>query len=50
VLVDARVARRFGHVELAVDGTNLLDAAYEEIPGVRMPGAAMSVSLSVHGR
>jgi iron complex outermembrane receptor protein len=51
VLVDARVARRFGRqLEIAVDGTNLLDAEYEEIPGVRMPGAAMSVSLSVHGR
>lgn len=51
VLLDARVARRFGsQLELAVDGTNLLDAEYEEIPGVRMPGAAMSVSLSVHGR
>ncbi len=51
VLLDARVARRFGpHFELAADGTNLLDVQYEEIAGVRMPGAAMSVSLSVHGR
>jgi outer membrane receptor protein involved in Fe transport len=51
VIVDARVARRFGsQLELAVDATNILDAEYEEVPGVRMPGAAMSVSLAVHGR
>jgi vitamin B12 transporter len=48
VLVDARVARRLGsRLELSVDGTNLLDVEYQEIAGVRMPGAGMSVSLSV---
>jgi iron complex outermembrane receptor protein len=48
VLIDARVSRRFGTLlELLVDGTNLLDERYHEIAGVRMPGAAMTVSLRV---
>jgi iron complex outermembrane receptor protein len=48
LLVDARVGRRFGDaVELFVEGTNLLDANYQEIAGVAMPGAAMSVSLAI---
>ena len=49
VLIDARIGRRFGqHVELFVDGTNLLDRSYQEVAGVAMPGAAMAVSLAVH--
>lgn len=48
VLLDARVARRVtSQLELSVVGTNLLDAEYEEIPGVRMPGAAIRVALAV---
>jgi len=48
VLLDARVARRIGRmVDLFVDGTNLLDARYQEIAGVAMPGAAVSVSLAI---
>jgi iron complex outermembrane receptor protein len=48
VLIDARVARRFGPLfELFVEGTNLLDEDYHEIAGVIMPGAAMTVSIRV---
>ena len=48
MLLDARVSRRFGEVyELAVDGTNLLDAEYQEVAGVPMPGAAVMVQLRV---
>ena len=48
VLVDARVGRRLGaRYELFVEGTNLLDADYEEVAGVAMPGAAMSISLAI---
>jgi iron complex outermembrane receptor protein len=47
-LVDVRVARRLNaHFELAVDGTNLFDVAYEEVAGVAMPGAKWAVSLGV---
>ena len=48
VVMDARLGRRFGSLlDLYVDGTNLLDESYEEIGGVRMPGAAMLVGLRV---
>jgi iron complex outermembrane receptor protein len=48
VLLDARIARPLGRrVELHIDGTNLLDARYQEIAGVAMPGAAFSVSLAI---
>ena len=51
VLLDARVGRRIGRMlDLFVDGTNLLDANYQEIAGVEMPGAAVSVSLAVRAR
>jgi iron complex outermembrane recepter protein len=51
VLLEARVARRFGRaVELFVEGTNLFDVSYQEVAGVRMPGAAMTVSLALHAR
>jgi len=47
VLLDARVGHRIGRrFDLSVDGTNLFDADYEEIAGVAMPGAAVSVSLA----
>jgi iron complex outermembrane receptor protein len=48
VVLDARVGRRISPMfDLYVDGTNLLDARYQEIAGVAMPGAALSVSLGV---
>ena len=48
VLLDARLGRRVNRlVEIYVDGTNLLDASYQEVAGVQMPGAAMSISLAV---
>ena len=48
VLLDARVSRRFSQMfELYVEGTNLFDREYQEIAGVAMPGAAMSVSLAI---
>ena len=51
VVLDVRVARRLGSMlDLFVDGTNLLDRRYQEIAGVDMPGAAMTVSLSVQKR
>jgi outer membrane cobalamin receptor len=51
VLLDARIARRINRaLELFVEGTNLFDASYEEVAGVRMPGAAMAVSLAVGAR
>jgi outer membrane cobalamin receptor len=50
-LVDLRVGRRVGRVlDLFVEGTNLFDVSYQEVAGVPMPGAAMSVSLGVRGR
>jgi outer membrane cobalamin receptor len=51
VLLDTRIGRRFGRMlELFVEGTNLLDAEYQEVAGVAMPGAAMSISLAVGSR
>lgn len=48
VLLDARVGRRLSRaLELFVEGTNIFDVTYEEIAGVRMPGAAMAVGLRV---
>ncbi len=48
VLLDARVARRLsGLLDLSIEGTNLLDQSYQEVAGVPMPGAAVTVSLSV---
>lgn len=50
LLLDARVARRFGLYELQVEGANLFDAGYEEILGVAMPGRAVTASILVGGR
>ena len=47
VLFDARLARRFGHYELRVEGTNLFNASYQEVLGVDMPGRAATVSIAV---
>lgn len=51
VVLDARVSRALSPaVRLMVDGTNLLGARYDEIPGVRMPGRAVGVALELRGR
>jgi iron complex outermembrane receptor protein len=51
VLLDTRVGRTFGRqYALFVEGTNLFDARYQEVAGVVMPGAAMTVSLSIGTR
>ena len=49
-LLEARIARRFGAVELFVDGSNLFNHSYQEIALVPMPGRALTVSLFVTGR
>ena len=51
VLVDARVGRRIARgLDLFVEGSNLLDEEYQEIAGVRMPGATVAVGLSLRRR
>ena len=40
-LLDARVGRAVGPAKLYVEGTNLLDAEYQEVRGVAMPGRAL---------
>jgi len=51
VLLDTRIGRRISRtLDLFVDGTNLLDASYQEVAGVAMPGAAVSVSLAIGAR
>jgi iron complex outermembrane receptor protein len=50
VLLDARVSRLFGPYEVQVEGTNLFNAAYQEILGVAMPGRALTVSISATRR
>ena len=48
VLLDARIGRRFSRfVDLFVEGTNLFDVNYQEVAGVAMPGAAMSVGVAL---
>jgi iron complex outermembrane receptor protein len=44
-LFDLRISRRFAAYEVRIDGTNLFDASYQEVLGVQMPGAAVSISL-----
>ena len=51
LLLDARVGRRFGRLfELFAEGANLFDVSYQEVAGVRMPGATMTLSLALRGR
>jgi outer membrane cobalamin receptor len=51
VLLDTRLGKRINrHFDLFVDGTNLFDVTYQEIAGVTMPGAAVSVSLAIRAR
>ena len=51
VLLDTRLGRRINKTfDLFVDGTNLFDVSYQEIAGVAMPGAAVSISLAISPR
>jgi outer membrane cobalamin receptor len=51
VLLDTRIGRRIGRsLDLFVEGTNLFDVSYQEVAGVPMPGAAMTVSLAIRPR
>ena len=48
LLFDARASRRLGsRFEGFIEGTNLFDVKYQEIDGVDMPGAAVTVGVSV---
>jgi outer membrane cobalamin receptor len=48
-LVDTRIGRRMGMARIFVEGANLLDAQYQEITGVDMPGRSVRAGLSVGG-
>jgi iron complex outermembrane receptor protein len=51
VVLDTRLGRRIGrNFDFYVDGTNLFDVSYQEVAGVAMPGAAVSVSLALTSR
>lgn len=48
VLLDLRLVKRLGPLlEVLADGSNLFDRRYHEVAGVRMPGAALMISLAV---
>jgi iron complex outermembrane receptor protein len=50
-LFDARVSRPIGSMfDVYVEGTNLFNVRYQEVAGVDMPGAAVTVALSVRPR
>ena len=44
-LVDTRIARPIGRVTVFIDGTNLLSAVYQEVPGVEMPGRSVRAGI-----
>jgi iron complex outermembrane recepter protein len=46
-IVDARVARPLGRVEVYADLANVLDTAYQEIRGVDMPGRWVKIGLRI---
>ncbi|MEO8481999.1 MAG: TonB-dependent receptor [Acidobacteriota bacterium] len=46
-LLSARVSRAFKRTDVYLDGSNLLNANYQEIAGVAMPGRWMSVGVTV---
>lgn len=46
-VLDARVSRRIGPADVFVEGTNLLDEAYQEIIGVDMPGRWVRAGLTL---
>ncbi len=49
-VADTRVGRRVGAAVLFVEGSNLLDRRYQEIPGVNMPGRWIRAGLSFERR
>lgn len=46
-LVALRVTHRLRRAELFIDGSNLLDTQYVEIPGVAMPGRWITAGLAI---
>jgi outer membrane cobalamin receptor len=48
-LWDGRLSRSFGRLEASVEASNLLDAHYQEVRGVDMPGRWLRGSLRVKG-
>jgi iron complex outermembrane receptor protein len=46
-LWDARLDRAFKRFTLSLEGSNLLDAHYQEVRGVEMPGRAVRASIRV---
>ena len=51
VLLDLRLGRRVGRLaDVFVEGTNLFDVEYQEVAGVRMPGATIAVGFGIGGR
>ena len=51
VLFDLRVSRRMTRqIDLFVEGANLFDQEYQEIAGVRMPGATAAVGVALRAR
>lgn len=49
-LADARLSARVGRLRLFIEGTNLLDEAYQEVAGVAMPGRAGVVGVTISKR
>lgn len=47
---DARVGRRIGSATVFVEGSNLLDSRYQEIPGVNMPGRWLRAGVVLEKR
>lgn len=48
--VDTRLARRIGPASVFVEGSNLLDSRYQEIPGVNMPGRWLRAGIVLEKR
>lgn len=46
-VADTRLARRLGAAMLFVEGSNLLDRRYQEIPGVDMPGRWIRAGIAI---
>lgn len=46
-VLDLRLSREFGIYDIRIEGTNLGNAAYQEVVGVAMPGRAATISLAV---
>jgi hypothetical protein len=44
-LLDTRLSLNTGEARYFVDVTNLLDAAYQDIPGVKMPGRWLKIGF-----